>query len=181
MRSRRSFVEILKNEPGAYERWAARGEEAMAPEVEYKDFRIGSQFWAVRRRHAKVIVRDRRVWSKFRLPCLRDDTCYPEEHYFPTLLSMVDPRGCTLCTLTHVDWRGSHGGHPRTYVAGEVGPELIRALRKSRPRYGDEESDGSNSTVTVRRRHDPFLFARKFHPGALDRLVDIANDVIFKD
>lgn len=181
MRSRRSFVEILRNEPGAWERWAARGEEAMAPEVEFEDFRIGSQFWVVKRRHAKVIVRDREVWSKFKLPCLCDDTCYPEEHYFPTLLSRVDPRGCTPCTLTHVDWRGSHGGHPRMYVDAEVGPELIRALRRGRPRYGDERSDGSNSSVTVRRRHDPFLFARKFSPGSLHRLLEIANDVIFKD
>ncbi|XP_057799945.1 glycosyltransferase BC10 [Salvia miltiorrhiza] len=182
-RSRRSFVEILRGEPGARERWAARGEDAMLPEVGYDDFRIGSQFWVVRRRHAKVIVRDRRLWSKFRLPCLRDDTCYPEEHYFPTLLSMVDPRGCTPCTLTHVDWRDSRGGHPRTYAADEVGPELIGALRRSRPRYGDERSDdGSNSSVAVgRRRRDPFLFARKFSPGSLHRLINIANDVIFKD
>ncbi|KAG6388089.1 hypothetical protein SASPL_153286 [Salvia splendens] len=186
-KSRRSFVEILSNEPGAWERWAARGEHAMLPEVGFGDFRIGSQFWAVKRKHARVIVRDKRLWSKFQLACLRDDTCYPEEHYFPTLLSMVDPRGCTPCTLTHVDWRGSRGGHPRTYVADEVRPELIRALRGSRPRYGDEEvrSDSSNSSVTVvverRRRHDPFLFARKFSPGALHRLLEIANDVIFKD
>lgn len=180
-RSRRSFIEILKDEPGAYERWAARGEEAMPPEVEFEDFRIGSQFWVVKRKHARVIVRDRKLWSKFKLPCLRDDTCYPEEHYFPTLLSTVDPRGCTPCTLTHVDWRGSRGGHPRMYVAGEVGPQLIRALRRSRPRYGDERSDGSNSSVTVRRRHDPFLFARKFSPGALHRLMNISSDVIFKD
>ncbi|KAH6826327.1 hypothetical protein C2S53_017676 [Perilla frutescens var. hirtella] len=182
-RSRRSFIEILRDEPGAWERWAARGAAAMLPEVEFGDFRIGSQFWAVKRRHARVIVSDTVLWSKFKLPCLRDDTCYPEEHYFPTLLSTVDPRGCTPCTLTHVDWRGSRGGHPRTYVAGEVGPELIRALRKGRPRYGDERerSDGSNSSVVVRRRRDPFLFARKFSPGALHRLINISSDVIFRD
>ncbi|KAK6161987.1 hypothetical protein DH2020_001828 [Rehmannia glutinosa] len=41
VKSRRSFIEILKNEPGAYDRWAARVEDAMAPEVGYEDFRIG--------------------------------------------------------------------------------------------------------------------------------------------
>ncbi|KAK6162074.1 hypothetical protein DH2020_001915 [Rehmannia glutinosa] len=181
VKSRRSFIEILKNEPGAYDRWAARGENAMAPEVGYEDFRIGSQFWVLKRKHARIVVRDTRLWSKFKLPCLNDATCYPEEHYFPTLLSMVDPRGCIPCTLTHVDWKGSHGGHPRMYKAGEVGPELILAIKKRRPRYGDEESDGSNSTVTVRRRHDPFLFARKFSPGSLHHLISIADDVIFKN
>lgn len=179
IKSRRSFIEILNNEPGAYDRWAAGGEEAMVPEVEFEDFRIGSQFWVVKRKHARIIVRDRRLWSKFKLPCLHDDTCYPEEHYFPTLLSMVDPRGCISCTLTHVDWKGSHGGHPRMYKASEVGPELIWTLRKTRPRYGDEVLDGSNSSV--RRRHDPFLFARKFSPGSLHHLISIANEVIFKD
>ncbi|GFQ05209.1 hypothetical protein PHJA_002665000 [Phtheirospermum japonicum] len=180
-KSRRSFVEILKNEPGAYERWAARGEAAMVPEVEFEDFRIGSQFWVVNRRDARIIVGDTRLWSKFKLPCLDDATCYPEEHYFPTLLSMVDPRGCIPCTLTHVDWRGGHGGHPRMYDGGEVGRDLILTLRKRKPRYGNEGSDGSNSSVSVKRRHDPFLFARKFAPGSLHHLTTIANDVIFKD
>ncbi|KAL0285359.1 UNVERIFIED_CONTAM: Glycosyltransferase BC10 [Sesamum calycinum] len=93
IRSRRSYIEILKDEPGAYDRWAARGEEAMLPEVGYEDFRIGSQFWVLKRKHARIVVGERRVWSKFKLPCLRDYTCYPEEHYFATVLSMVDPRG----------------------------------------------------------------------------------------
>ncbi|KAI3468019.1 hypothetical protein Pfo_024682 [Paulownia fortunei] len=181
IKSRRSFIEILKDEPGAYDRWAARGEEAMVPEVEYEDFRIGSQFWVVKRKHARDIVRDRRLWSKFKLPCLRDATCYPEEHYFPTLLNMMDPRGCIPCTLTHVDWKGSHGGHPRMYNASEVCPELIWTLRKTRPRYGGERSQRDGSNSSVRRRHDPFLFARKFSPGSLRRLISIADDVIFKD
>ncbi|KAK4415377.1 Glycosyltransferase BC10 [Sesamum alatum] len=179
IKSRRSFIEILKDEPGAYERWAARGEEAMLPEVEYEDFRIGSQFWVLKRKHARIVVGERRVWSKFKLPCLRDYTCYPEEHYFPTVLSMVDPRGCIPCTLTHVDWNGGHGGHPRMYMGSEVGPELIRRLRESRPRYGDEISISSNSSAGG--RHDPFMFARKFSPGAVHQLMSIANEVIFKD
>ncbi|CAA0822763.1 Core-2/I-branching beta-1-6-N-acetylglucosaminyltransferase family protein [Striga hermonthica] len=178
--SNQSFIEILKDEPRAYVRWAARGVDAMLPEVEFADFRIGSQFWAVVRRHARDIVGDTRLWSKFRLPCLEDATCYPEEHYFPTLMSMVDPSGCVPCTLTHVDWRGGHGGHPRMYKADEVGRELIMGLRSSRPRYGDEGPGGSNSTVGLRRR-DPFLFARKFSPACLDRLMAIADDVLFKD
>ncbi|GER51691.1 Core-2/I-branching beta-1,6-N-acetylglucosaminyltransferase family protein [Striga asiatica] len=178
--SNHSFIEILKNEPRAYVRWAARGENAMFPEVEFADFRIGSQFWAVVRRHARDIVADTRLWSKFRLPCLKDATCYPEEHYFPTLMSMVDPSGCVPCTLTHVDWSGGHGGHPRMYKADEVGRELIMGLRSSRPRYGDDGPGGSNSTVSLR-RHDPFLFARKFSPACLDRLMAIADDVLFKD
>ncbi|GAA0183759.1 transferase [Lithospermum erythrorhizon] len=177
-RSKKSFIEILDNEPGAWERWAARGEHAMLPEVKFEDFRIGSQFFVLKRKHARVVVRDRRLWNKFKKACLSVDTCYPEEHYFPTLLNMVDSRGCVPATLTHVDWNDSQNGHPRTYSAGEVGPELFRALRSHRPRYGDE-INGSDPSVSKRR--DPFLFARKFAPECVQKLMSLANDVILKD
>ncbi|CAA0837998.1 Core-2/I-branching beta-1-6-N-acetylglucosaminyltransferase family protein [Striga hermonthica] len=201
LKSGRSFVEILgPDEPSAYWRWAVRGEDAMLPEVDLEDFRFGSQFWVVNRKHARVMACDAWLWSKFRQPCVRDYACFPEEQYFPTLLSIVDPSGCVPCTLTHVDWSNDdYEGHPRMYNASEVGRELILGLREVRPRYGDEvsegpesstgissvegdrESDGSNSSEHMRRRSDPFLFARKFSPESVDRLMSIANDVIFKD
>ncbi|XAR69381.1 hypothetical protein NMG60_11000931 [Bertholletia excelsa] len=178
-RSRKSFIEILRNEDGAWDRWAARGDDAMLPDLPFEDFRIGSQFFVLTRKHARMVVGDRRLWAKFKLPCLGEGTCYPEEHYFPTLLSRRDPRGCVPATLTHVDWRGRYDGHPRTYEGSDVGRELILSLRSSRPRYGDEGINGSDSSVIKRR--DPFLFARKFSPDSVEQLLNIASDVIFKD
>ncbi|RAL52826.1 hypothetical protein DM860_007594 [Cuscuta australis] len=178
--SGRSFIEVLANEPWALPRWLARGDTAMLPEVKFEDFRIGSQFFILTRKHARVVVRDRKLWRKFRAPCLEAETCYPEEQYFPTLLHMVDPQGVATATLTHVDWSRSSGGHPRTYNATEVGPGLIRALRDDRPRYGDEEiNNGSNMTAFKRR--DPFIFARKFSPDTLGSLMSIAEGCILKD
>nr|GMD42855.1 glycosyltransferase BC10-like [Ipomoea batatas] len=177
--STKSFIEILGREPWAYDRWAARGDYAMLPEVRFEDFRIGSQFYVLTRKHARIVVRDRKLWSKFKQPCLYRDTCYPEEQYFSTLLSMVDPQGCSHATLTHVDWKGSHGGHPRMYSADEVGRGLILTLRNDRPRYGDEEMNGSDPSLT--KRHDPFLFARKFSPDSIEPLMRIAKDVILKE
>ncbi|KAE9603704.1 hypothetical protein Lal_00001955 [Lupinus albus] len=177
--SRKSFIEILENEAGTFDRWAARGVDAMLPEVKLEDFRIGSQFWSLTRRHARIVVSDKKLWSKFKLPCVRLDTCYPEENYFPTLLSMVDPKGCVYATLTHVDWKGMKNGHPRKYEVAEVaevGPELIQTLRRDRPRYGNgSENNGK------RRRRDPFLFARKFAADTLQSLMAIADGVIFED
>lgn len=187
IRSRKSFIEILKNETGAWERWAARGEEAMLPDLPFEDFRIGSQFFVLTRKHARMVAGDGRVWAKFKMPCLEEDTCYPEEQYFPTLLNMKDPRGCVHATLTHVDWTGRDDGHPRTYNATEVGPGLIVGFRRDRPRYGDEEDDDvtmmlmNGSDSSVRRRRHPFLFARKFSPDSVGPLLSIARDVIFKD
>ncbi|OIV97735.1 hypothetical protein TanjilG_12492 [Lupinus angustifolius] len=174
--SRKSFIEILENEVGTFDRWAARGVDAMLPEVKLEDFRIGSQFWSLTRRHARVVVSDKKLWSKFKLPCVRFDTCYPEENYFPTLLNMVDPKGCVYATLTHVDWEGRKDGHPRKYEVAEVGPELIQTLRRDSPRYGN---GGENNGK--RRRRDPFLFARKFAPDTLEPLMAIADAVIFED
>lgn len=177
--SKKSFIEILNNETGSYDRWVARGAEAMLPEVKLEDFRIGSQFWSLTRKHARLIVNDRMIWAKFNQPCVVWDTCYPEENYFPTLVHMQDPRGVVPATLTHVDWNGSFDGHPRMYVASEVGPQLILQLRNDKPRYGDDGSNGSGSSVTQQRY--PFLFARKFSPDSIKPLLRIASDVMFKD
>ncbi|OMO90820.1 Glycosyl transferase, family 14 [Corchorus olitorius] len=178
-RSKKSFIEILNNEVGSYDRWAARGPEAMLPEVKLDDFRIGSQFWSLTRKHARIVVGDEMIWAKFNQPCVVWDTCYPEENYFPTLVHMRDPRGVVPATLTHVDWNGSSDGHPRMYEASEVGPQLIERLRKEKPRYGDDGTNGSD--WSVRQRHDPFLFARKFSTHSIQPLLSIASDVIFKD
>ncbi|XAR70976.1 hypothetical protein NMG60_11028035 [Bertholletia excelsa] len=176
---KKSFIEILTNEPDAYDRWAVRGKHAMAPEVPFENFRIGSQFFVLTREHARMVVSDSKLWSKFKLPCLKKSICYPEEHYFPTLISMKDPGGCIPATLTHVDWSVRRHGHPRMYRASEVGPKLIATIRRKKPRYGDDGPNGSSSLAT--KRTDPFLFARKFSTGSIGPLLRIAPNVIFKD
>lgn len=160
-----SYIEVLAGEPQMPSRYAARGEGALLPEVPYDRFRIGSQFFTLARRHAVLVVRERRLWRKFRLPCLpemADNSCYPEENYFPTLLDMADPAGVARYTLTSVNWTGSVAGHPHTYTAREVTPRLIADLR------------ASNHT-------HPHMFARKFAPDCLGPLLAIADTVIFKD
>ncbi|CAN6203063.1 unnamed protein product [Urochloa humidicola] len=160
-----SYIEVLTGEPQMPSRYAARGEGAMLPEVPYERFRIGSQFFTLARRHAVLVVRERRLWRKFRRPCLPEaaaDECYPEEHYFPTLLDMADPAGVARYTLTRVNWTGSVAGHPHTYAAAEVTPALIDELR------------ASNHT-------HPHMFARKFAPDCLGPLLAMADTVLFKD
>ncbi|XP_068652743.1 glycosyltransferase BC10-like [Aristolochia californica] len=175
--SGKSFIEILAGEPGIEERYNARGEGSMVPAVPFESFRVGSQFFALARRHARVVVNDTALWSRFRRPCRDSESCYPEEHYFSTLLSMRDPLGCVPATLTHVDWTGSVGGHPRTYWPEEVGEEMIRDLRSARPRYGQDLVWGEG----MNKRWDPFLFARKFAPECLEPLMRIADEFILED
>ncbi|GAA0174752.1 transferase [Lithospermum erythrorhizon] len=158
----KSFIEILSGEPGMHERYLSRGENVMLPEVPFDQFRVGSQFFVLTREHALLVINDRRLWRKFRLPCLDKYACYAEEHYFPTLLSMEDPKWCTQYTLTRVDWRNSSDGHPHTYRPPEVSPELIRNLRKS------------NTSSS-------YFFARKFSPDCLKPLLHIAQSAIFRE
>ncbi|XP_059665868.1 glycosyltransferase BC10-like [Cornus florida] len=157
-----SFIEILSDEPQLWDRYTARGENVMSPEVPFERFRVGSQFFILTRSHSLMVIRDRKLWRKFRLPCLNLDSCYPEEHYFPTLLSMEDPNGCSQYTLTRVNWTNSTGGHPHTYRPQEVSLEVVNELRSS------------NSTYS-------YLFARKFSSDCLKPLMDIADNVIFRD
>lgn len=160
----RSFIEILAGEPELWNRYVARGDDVMLPEVPFDQFRVGSQFFVLTRRHALLVVRDRRLWNKFRRPCLksRENSCYPEEHYFPTLLSTQDPGGCSGYTLTRVNWTGSVGGHPHTYGPEEVTADLVRELRRS---------NGTHS----------YLFARKFSPACLGPLLEITDSALFRE
>ncbi|KAL9363436.1 hypothetical protein Peur_046221 [Populus x canadensis] len=124
----------------------------MLSEVRFKDFRIRSQFWVLTRKHARMVVRNMRIWPKFNQTCLRED----------------------------VDWSViSAGGHRRKYKASEVGPALIMSLRNRRPRYGYEGINGSD--LLVMKRNDPFLFARKLSLDSIQPLISIAKDIILND
>ncbi|KAL4200459.1 hypothetical protein AMTRI_Chr03g56600 [Amborella trichopoda] len=167
----RSFIEILDGEPSLWSRYIARGQGVMLPEVPFSEFRVGSQFFVLSRRHALLVIQDRRLWRKFRLPCFNRNSCYPEEHYFPTLLWMRDLEGCFPFTLTHVNWTGSTNGHPYTYRPHELSPGLIRTIRSPPP----------NSTTKDHRHGFPYFFARKFSPDCLQPFLDMADSCLFRD
>ncbi|XP_076953959.1 glycosyltransferase BC10-like [Bidens hawaiensis] len=158
----KSFIEVFSENPYIRDRYNARGENVMVPEVPFDKFRMGSQFFTLTRKDAVLVLRDRRLWRKFRLDCIKPNSCYPEEHYFPTLLSMEDPDGCAGFTLTRVNWTDSVDGHPHTYYPNEVSAELIYELRRS------------NYSM-------PYMFGRKFSPDCLEPLMEMADEVIFRD
>ncbi|KAK4741927.1 hypothetical protein SAY87_025515 [Trapa incisa] len=158
----RSYIEVLNKSSSLWKRYTARGRYSMIPEVPFEKFRVGSQFFSLTRGHALAVVRDRSLWKKFKLPCYSEESCYPEEHYFPTLLSMKDPRGLTYYTLTAVNWTGTVKGHPHTYTPSEISPQLIERLRASN-------------------HSESHLFARKFSPDCLEPLMKIASKAIFQD
>lgn len=157
-----SYIEILDESDSLLDRYNARGLNVMLPEVKFEEFKVGSQFFVLTRRHSLMVIKDRKLWRKFRKPCIKVESCYPEEHYFPTLLSMEDPMRCSKYTLTNVNWTDMVDGHPHTYYPSEVSSQLIYHLRES------------NSTYS-------HMFARKFSPDCLNPLMEMADSVIFKD
>ena len=89
----KSFIEIISKNWSLWKRYAAKGRFTMMPEVLFEKFRVGSQFFVVTYKHALVVIKDWTLWRKFKLLCYQHNECFPEEHYFPTLLSMADPNG----------------------------------------------------------------------------------------
>ncbi|KAI3838216.1 hypothetical protein MKW92_028063 [Papaver armeniacum] len=132
----KSFIEILKNEPRSFIWYIDRGGvNIMLPKIPFKDFLIGSQFFILNQHHAKVVVKDEKLWKKFKLPCVFSKYCYPKEQYFSTLLNMEDSSSCITATLTHVDWSKHLSSHPWTYKDTEIGMKLIESLRQREIRH----------------------------------------------
>lgn len=153
-----SFIDCGKGAPGPMmmSRYRARGDQAMLPEVPFSEFRLGLQFFAIRRRHAVMVIRDRKYWPKFNQPCVRP-ACYPDEHYIQTVIGNLDEPACQG-TPTFVSWNGSKGGHPQSFGREDITPNLIQALQAS--------------------QNGRFLFARKFKRDALEPLLAL-DDLLF--
>ncbi|KAL2629129.1 hypothetical protein R1flu_013815 [Riccia fluitans] len=142
----------------AMTRWKARGDTAMLPEVPFSAFRFGSQWFIIRRRHAVAVIRDRKYWPKFRLPCRRLEACVPDEHYIQTLIDNVDEGSCHG-SPTFISWNGTTGGHPHSFGVDETTPHLIEAMKT--------QQEGR------------YFFARKFKPEALNTLLNM-TDLLFR-
>ncbi|KAJ7519735.1 hypothetical protein O6H91_20G054000 [Diphasiastrum complanatum] len=141
-------------------RYDARGKDVMLPEVPFSEFRMGSQFFVLIKKHALMFVEDQKYWNKFKLPCLPEGPCYPEEHYFPTLLHIEDPKGFTGYSLTYMNWDEAQGPHPKSYKKEEINQALIVYLRS--------------------KNNGRFVFARKFDDDCLPKLLNLTG-IIFQE
>ncbi|KAL5974161.1 hypothetical protein ACLOJK_030824 [Asimina triloba] len=102
-----SFVDCFED-PGPH--GTGRYSEHMLPEVEKKDFRKGAQWFTLKRQHAVLLMADSLYYNKFKHYC-----------------KMVDPKGISNWSVTHVDW--SEGKwHPKAYRAQDVTYELLKNI-----------------------------------------------------
>ncbi|KAI6683422.1 hypothetical protein NL676_029335 [Syzygium grande] len=161
--SAKSFIEAY-DLPGPVGR--GRYNRRMRPTIQIGQWRKGSQWFEMDRGLAIEAVSDTKYISVFRRFC--KGSCYSDEHYLPTFVSIVFWRRNSNRSLTWVDW--SRGGpHPTRFSRGQVTIELLKRLRGG----GSKKCEYNGKSTSV-----CFLFARKFLPNALDRLLRFAPKVM---
>ncbi|KAK8490399.1 hypothetical protein V6N11_083544 [Hibiscus sabdariffa] len=151
--------------------------EHMLPEVEKKDFRKGAQWFSIKRQHALVVMADNLYYSRFRDYCkpgFDGKNCIADEHYLPTFFHMIDPGGIANWSVTHVDW-SERKWHPKSYGAQDVTIELLKNITSidlSVHVTSDVKSEEQvQACVWNGIRRPCYLFARKFNPETLDKLM----------
>ncbi|KAK6921717.1 Glycosyl transferase, family 14 [Dillenia turbinata] len=161
MKSRKTFVEAY-DLPGPVGR--GRYHPKMGPLIKLDQWRKGSQWFQIDRKLALEIISDNLYFSNFQRYCKRQ--CYADEHYIPTYVSMKFWKRNANRTLTWVDWsRG--GSHPARFMRTDVTPEFLKKLRSE----SSCEYNGMRNTTC-------FLFARKFLPHSLQRLLLFAPKIM---
>lgn len=161
MNSTQNFVEVYDLEgPVGRGRYSFR----MAPKISIFQWRKGSQWFQMNRDLALEVVSDRTYFPLFQKYC--KGSCYADEHYLPTFVNMKFGEKNANRTLTWVDW--SYGGpHPTRFVRSGVTVQFLQKLRT-----------GSICEYNGNRTSMCYMFARKFLPNTLDRLLRYAPTVL---
>ncbi|KAF8780757.1 hypothetical protein HU200_001174 [Digitaria exilis] len=131
-------------------------------------WRKGAQWFEMDRAMAVEVVADEPYIQMFRDFCVGRWRCLTDEHYLPTLLSLLGwgERNANR-TLTYADWKRPQGMHPHTHDKDEVTEELVRKIR---------EDGGNRCFYNGERNGICNLFARKPCSGWLPKswaLVDL--------
>lgn len=143
-----------------------RYSSGMSPHIKIHHWRKGAQWFEMDRRLAIEVVSDRTYFPLFQRHCRHN--CYADEHYLPTLVNMKFGASNSNRTLTWVDW--SKGGpHPNRFVRNEITVEFLERLR---------DGNGMRCEYNGKATSVCYLFARKFLPSSLDRLLRFAPKVM---
>ncbi|GLT31926.1 hypothetical protein SLA2020_066250 [Shorea laevis] len=168
----------------------------MFPVIPVHNWRKGSQWVILTRKHAEVVVNDSTVFPMFQQHCKRrslpefwrdspfpvdpakEHNCIPDEHYVQTLLAQEGLEGeITRRSLTYSAWdlsaskdRERRGWHPVTYKFSDATPLLIKSIKEIDNIY--YETEYRREWCTSKGKPAPcFLFARKFtRPAAVHLL-----------
>ncbi|ONI19659.1 hypothetical protein PRUPE_3G289800 [Prunus persica] len=191
MSTRTSFVDSFADtKEGRYN-------PKMNPVIPVHNWRKGSQWVVLTRKHAEVVVKDNTVFPMFQQHCKtkslpefwrdrpipadtsKEHNCIPDEHYVQTLLAQEGLEGeITRRSLTHSSWdlssskdRERRGWHPVTYKYSDATPMLIKSIKEIDNVYYETEYRREWCS-TKGKPSKCFLFARKFTRPAALRLLN---------
>eukprot|EP00271_Cylindrocystis_brebissonii_P020384 TRINITY_DN6724_c0_g1_i1.p1 TRINITY_DN6724_c0_g1~~TRINITY_DN6724_c0_g1_i1.p1 ORF type:complete len:569 (-),score=65.58 TRINITY_DN6724_c0_g1_i1:994-2700(-) len=103
-------------------RWTS----AFEPEIPLEKWRKGSQWFALLRDHALLVINDSVLFPAF----LRGGSFeFMEEHYVQTLISLRDPSRVERRPVTYVEWRADDSFQPHAFKSSEVNETLINGIR----------------------------------------------------
>ncbi|XP_073060318.1 glycosyltransferase BC10-like isoform X3 [Primulina eburnea] len=169
----------------------------MDPVIPVDNWRKGSQWVVLTRKHVETIVQDDSVFPMFQWHCKKrslpefwreialpadaskEHNCIPDEHYVQTLLAQKGLEGeITRRSLTHSSWDLSsskdperRGWHPLTYKLADSSPMLIQSIKDIDNIY--YETEYRREWCTSKGKPSKcFLFARKFTRPAALRLLN---------
>ncbi|KAA8532682.1 hypothetical protein F0562_032715 [Nyssa sinensis] len=137
----------------------------MSPKITLQQWRKGAQWFEMDRNLAIEIISDKTYLPLFQNYC-NGLYCCADEHYLQTLVSIKFWEKNSNRTLTKVHW-SEGGAHPTSYRGTDVTMEFLERLRSE----SKCEYNGNSTDVC-------FLFARKFMPNALERLLWFAPKIM---
>ncbi|KAL0450690.1 UNVERIFIED_CONTAM: Glycosyltransferase BC10 [Sesamum latifolium] len=170
----------------------------MHPVIPVDNWRKGSQWVVLTRKHARIVVEDETVFPIFQLHCKKrslpefwrdhpqpvdaskEHNCVSDEHYVQTLLAQKGLEGeITRRSLTHSSWDLSsskdpkrRGWHPVTYKLADATSTLIESIKGIDNIYYETEYRREWCT-SKGKPSQCFLFARKFTRPAALRLLNM--------
>ena len=160
-----SFVDVIVTPARYNDLFAERNNITVA------QWRKGEEWFEMDRALALEVISDGTYFPTFRERCVGQAACLMDEHYVPTLLSVLRwPRSANR-TLTFTDWKRRDGlfhGHGAEEVTAELVEEIRGGARSGR--NCSAYHDGATGVC--------FLFARKFTPDTLQPLLRLAPKVM---
>ncbi|KAJ3692367.1 hypothetical protein LUZ60_012717 [Juncus effusus] len=141
----------------------ARYRPKMHPVIKPDNWRKGSQWFEMDRKLAIEVISDDTYYPAFTKFC---KSCVADEHYLPTFVNIKKWHNVENRSLTWIDW-SDHGFHPKNFSSSEVTIDFLEKLRSG----GSCNYNGRESRIC-------FLFARKFLPNCLGKLLDLAPKIM---
>ncbi|KAJ0989181.1 hypothetical protein J5N97_007537 [Dioscorea zingiberensis] len=156
-----TYVEAY-DDPGQTGR--GRYNKRLRPYLKLQQWRKGSQWFEIDRTMATELISDSKYYQLFAKYC--KPSCYVDEHYIPTYVNIKAWWRNSNRSVTWVDWSNG-GAHPTLYWRTDVTVDLLTKMRM-----------GSSCMYNGRKTRFCFLFARKFAPNSLERLMRFAHEIL---